>query len=301
MASDPRRNEHFQKGDLSVTKGSQKIYYEIFSALSSKRGSVIGRHGTLEFAVMYNILRKQPVQDYYLQQLERNAGIFPYGQEHTSAWVKVYYDAMREADIMAGGWYSPIARAELSLLDIHQIPVIPLRSLEPYYIDEPWLRALEGHRVTVVSSFADTMRKQLGRAEAVWGSRSSALLPISVQWSFVRSYYSPVLAGDKSCGWSVENWKDALDYLIREVLKTNAEVVLIGCGGLGMPLAAELKKRGLVCVVLGGAIQNLFGIKGKRWEGHSVIGGFWNDAWVSPSSDEIPAGASMIEGGCYWF
>ena len=99
----------------------------------------------------------------------------------------------------------------------------------------------------------------------------------------------------------MENWKEAVDSLILEVLKTNAEVVLIGCGGLGMPLAAELKKRGLVCVVLGGAIQNLFGIKGKRWEQHPVIGGFWNDAWVSPSEDEIPAQASLIEGGCYWF
>jgi len=300
MANDPRRSEHFQKGILSVTKGSQSIYYEISSALSSKRGSVIGRHGTLEFAVMYNIIRKQPIQDYYLQQLERNAGIFPYGQEHAEAWAKMYYDAMREADIMAGGWYSPIAKAELSFLDIHKIPVIPLRSLEPYYIDEPWLRALEGHRVTVVSSFADTMRKQLGRAEAIWGSRSSALLPHSIQWSFVRSYYSSVLAGDKPCGWSVKNWKEAVDSLIGEVLKTNAEVVLIGCGGLGMPLGAELKKRGLVCVVLGGAIQNIFGIKGKRWEQHPIVGGFWNDAWVSPSSDEIPAGASLIEGGCYW-
>jgi hypothetical protein len=38
-------------------------------------------------------------------------------------------------------------------------------------------------------------------------------------------------------------------------------IVLIGCGALAMPLALRLKKQGMICIVMGGAIQNLFGIK----------------------------------------
>lgn len=67
-----------------------------------------------------------------------------------------------------------------------------------------------------------------------------------------------------------------------------------------MPLAGRLKELGLPCVVLGGAIQVLFGIKGNRWANHSVISKFWNDAWVWPSEEETPRGAAKIERGCYW-
>ena len=88
--------------------------------------------------------------------------------------------------------------------------------------------------------------------------------------------------------------------MVAEVEAARPEIVLIGCGGLGMVLGAELKKRGFCCVVMGGAIQNLFGIKGRRWKDHSIIGGFWNGSWVSPLESEVPEGAGAIEGGCYW-
>ena len=57
---------------------------------------------------------------------------------------------------------------------------------------------------------------------------------------------------------------------------------------------------GIGAIVMGGAIQCLFGIKGRRWETHSVIGKFWNDAWVWPAEGETPVGAVTIEGACYW-
>ena len=77
-------------------------------------------------------------------------------------------------------------------------------------------------------------------------------------------------------------------------------MALIGCGGLGMVIAGRLRQKGISSIVLGGAIQVLFGIKGRRWANHSVISGLWNDAWVSPAADEIPGGADSVEGGCYW-
>ena len=67
-----------------------------------------------------------------------------------------------------------------------------------------------------------------------------------------------------------------------------------------MPLALRLKKRGIIAIVVGGAIQIFFGIKGKRWANHPIISGFWNDSWVEPSTDEIPNGAKKVEGACYW-
>lgn len=81
-------------------------------------------------------------------------------------------------------------------------------------------------------------------------------------------------------------------------MATDAKVVLIGCGALGMPLARRLKEAGRCAIVMGGAIQVLFGIRGQRWKNHPVISRFWNAAWVSPGVDERPAGATAVEGGC---
>ena len=67
-----------------------------------------------------------------------------------------------------------------------------------------------------------------------------------------------------------------------------------------MPLAKRLKDKGVIAIVMGGAIQILFGIKGRRWDSHSIISSFYNDDWVYPSQDEVPNGALEIEGGCYW-
>ena len=67
-----------------------------------------------------------------------------------------------------------------------------------------------------------------------------------------------------------------------------------------MPIAKMLKDRGVIAIVMGGAIQILFGIKGKRWESHSIISTFWNDEWVWPSASETPMAAKGVEGGCYW-
>jgi hypothetical protein len=67
-----------------------------------------------------------------------------------------------------------------------------------------------------------------------------------------------------------------------------------------MIIGSAAKKLGCKVIVLGGATQVLFGIKGKRWATHNVISAFWNDAWVWPSDSETPKGSAGIEGGCYW-
>jgi hypothetical protein len=67
-----------------------------------------------------------------------------------------------------------------------------------------------------------------------------------------------------------------------------------------MIIGGRLKALGISVVVMGGAIQVLFGIKGRRWANHQVISRFWNDAWVWPSLVEIPGAAVFVEDACYW-
>jgi hypothetical protein len=75
----------------------------------------------------------------------------------------------------------------------------------------------------------------------------------------------------------------------------------IGAGAYGLPLAAFVKEQGRQAVHVGGATQLLFGVKGRRWEAESEdVVALFNDYWVRPSAEETPAGASLVEGGCYW-
>lgn len=295
----------WQKGAESVANGAKTIFTEITKALAEDRGLLVGRTGTIELTTILQSIQnnRQSFDEDNAAILQKNAGIFPSTDESLRDWCLEYSSAMAEADIMAVGWYKPLARPEWSLLNImnKNLKKIPLRSLEPWYVEpvDHWTRVLEGQSVCVVSSFARTMVGQLDRRELVWQNHDS-ILPLA-KWSFVRSYYSPLLAQGR-CEWpsAVKSWRDAVDYMEEQVLATGARIVLIGCGGLGMVLARRLKAKGLICIVMGGAIQVLFGIKGSRWADHPVISRFWNSAWTFPGAYEVPSLAKIVEGGCYW-
>lgn len=300
MSSDVRTTETFQKGSVSVQAGGDSLYAEIMTALKDRRGLLVGRTGTAELLVMLHVLKGEPVHPVFIEQLERNVGIFP--RESMTSWVHAYTAAFLEADVLAVGWYPPTADQEVALADKGAAKVhLPLRSLEPYYCGRHWTRALDGRRVTVVTSFAETAAAQLGKKRDLWGKAAATLLP-DAEWSFVRSKYSPLIAPKGPCAWpsSIETWDQAVALLEAQCLETHPEIVLLGCGGLAMPLAHRLAKKGIVAVVLGGAIQNLFGIKGRRWSTHPFISRLWNKAWVSSTPTEQPAGAQQIEGACYW-
>jgi len=273
----------------------------IESALASQGGLLVGRFGTVEFDVAWYYKVSGTLKADYLPTLERNAGIFG-DLPSIRRWCSEYTEACAASDIFATGWYAPIKVREQEMLKAigFRGRQCVLRALEPYYwpVEEQWSRVLNGQKVCVVSSFTDTIRGQLKKD--IWLGEMNGLLP-AADWSFVKTGYAPSLSLGRA-GWEcdAESWETCADYVVGEVLKTGARVVIIGCGGLAMVIAGRLKKEGKICIVMGGATQVLFGIKGRRWEGHQ-ISEFWTSEWVGPSASETPAGASEVERGCYWF
>lgn len=272
----------------------------IKDALESDRGALIGRNGTIELEQMIQVTPGR------LSILERNAGIFPIAIHSVFyRWQKESIDATKSADILATGWYEPLKEAEAEALQRWNVKAleVPLRTLEPYYVqpEEQWTKLLEGHSVAVVTSFTETAKKQISKGTAIWGSHGVLPSPGSVDWHWIQTGYPRSIAqGQNEWPDGINSWSQAAEYVVREVMKSGARFALIGCGGLGMPIAKMLKDRGVIAIVMGGAIQVLFGIKGKRWEKHPVISTFWNDEWVWPSKEETPVYAEAIEGGCYW-
>lgn len=286
---------------------SETVYTAIENALKNSEPLLIGRFGTIEFEAVYWVERfDSEFPEKKRELLERNAGIFPSDMGTIRRWAACVKEAVCAADVLAVGWYPPIAKDERELLEKWGWcgGRVGLRDLEPYYVEaeKRWTRLLGGQEVCVVTSFCDTARRQLAKGErSLWPSASGSIFPDGVAWHWVQTGYSPVLAYGR-CGWeeSPESWEEAADWVVGEVLKTGAKIVLIGCGGLGMVIGGRLRAAGKICIVMGGALQVLFGIKGGRWASHPVISGFWNSDWVWPSLDETPGGAMSVEEGCYW-
>ena len=288
---------------------------DLCKVFASGKPFFIGRNGTIEIeAVFFWIFHRKtqqpsPYPDYIRTQISINAGIFPNTDESIDRWCYAYTESLRELDGLAAGWYKPLEKVEKAIIDTHTDASAfrcPLRSLEPYYVPPHlrWTQYLSGKRVAVVSSFVSSIRKQLygEKMAAIWtGDRSNMITDPTVEWSFVRTGYSPYLAGDKG-RWpsAVTSWEKAVEHVVEEVVASKAQIALVGCGGLGMVIGGELRRRGVSVLVLGGAIQVLFGLKGRRWASHSIISTFWNDAWKWPDEDEVPKGAVLVERGCYW-
>lgn len=291
---------------MAIEHGAEEICTAIQAALQDKKGCLIGRNGTIELQVFFfkMLNGKAAIPEQLARTLELHAGVWPRGETYIHQWYLNLQKAIQESDVLVAGWYEPLAQQEKHVLDTLgvKVPRIPLRSLEPYYVppEKRWTRLLRGHKVAIVNSFAETAVKQAVKAQDIW---PNDVLPDDTEWISVRTGYAPVLAsGQSSCMWpsAVKTAEDAVRYCVQKVLESKARIALIGCGGLGMLIGAELKKAGVIAIVLGGATQVLFGIKGKRWENHAIVKNFWNEDWVWPSEDETPQGAKQIEGGCYW-
>jgi hypothetical protein len=291
-----------------IQAGAKLVYDCLKRALQRKSGCLLGRNGTIELQALLTFQKNiMGISPEIASKLELHAGVFPSTRESVNRWAKEYMNSLSliQQDPVVGGWYAPTRELEIQMLSkvVPRSSQIPLRSLEPYYVEpeKRWTNLLNGKRVCVVSSFTETAHSQIFQRRQIWGAEADSLLPPETEWVFVQTGYAPILAHGRA-EWPVDcdGWEDAVTYMEKKISEHRPDVCIIGCGGLGMILGARCKKMGIATIVLGGATQVLFGIKGNRWASHSVISKFWNDAWVWPSAQETPRGAAQIEGACYW-
>jgi hypothetical protein len=245
-----------------------------------------------------------------MTHIAKNGGVFPATDKTIDAWaVHMITEVLPEGDGYAE-WNPNFKQVEIAVLNqlAPRSKRFPLRSLEPYYIPDAtkrWSNTLpEGTRLAVISPFAKSILAQWEKKEAVWESHTGGMWSgPEIEIRAICSGYNPYLSSGVG-SWPPEiirlGWRGAVDSMVSAAVESRANLVIVGCGALSLPICAGLKKRGISAIHLGGATQILFGIKGRRWASHQIISGFFNDAWVWPLDSEIPTQAQDIEGGCYW-
>jgi len=225
------------------------------------------------------------------KQAHRNAGIFPLTDHLLTRFAEIYSAALLDVDLL-GFWQTTDQARWLDSLS-HPPLLAPLEALEPYFHSEPWTSALAGRRVLVVHPFIESISSQYRQHRHDLFANPAILPEFELEVLAPPQTLAPATAG-------YVDWEQAFEGLKAKVLERSFDVALLGCGAYGLPLGAAIKRHGCQAIHLGGSLQVLFGIRGRRWEAFPEYQPFFNDAWVRPSAQETPQRAAAVDAGCYW-
>ena len=264
----------------------------LFQNLSEPKPFAAGRIGSIELDCLYNYLHTKTWTQQLKYKMLNNTGFFPIDDLSLEKFSKLFLDHLKNMDVLAVWRYEDFLFQEQHL-DANAVKIVMLRSLEPYYHQNPWSYILKDKKVLVIHPYEDSIRQQYANHTLLF--RDSKILP-NFELKTIKAVQS--IAGSHT---QFNNWFDAFDFMCDQIRKIDFDVALIGAGAYGLPLASfiktETKKK---AVHIGGATQILFGIKGKRWDVHEDISKLYNEHWVRPAQHEIPANYQTVEGGCYW-
>ncbi len=223
--------------------------------------------------------------------LQNLVGFFPATDEQLLKFAPFYAGRIALADGMGIWGFVP---GENFIIDTYCPNVVKYNPevLDPYFFDAPWTAQLEGKKVLVIHPFTDSIVLQYKKRQLLF--QNKAVLP-AFELQTLKAVQS--IAGNKT---PFNDWFEAFDFMKEKINRMDFDIALIAAGSYGLPLAAHVKSIGKSAIHMGGSLQILFGIKGKRWDDHAPTRALYNEHWVRPDAGEIVNNAEIVEGGCYW-
>lgn len=294
------------QSEMDVDKVSQIM----FEQLVRDEPCMIARFGAFELTTVVNYLgvrkndrsfiryiKGESLQWWWNKKtlffMENTAGFFPASEEKAAQFSELMLEDLKQLDIL-GSW---LEIEQHFMVALKEVVFVQREIQNPFFTENPWTMALEGKRVLVVHPFSDLIESQFANRELLF--ENPKVLP-AFELQTLKAVQS--FRGENN---QFKNWFEALQYMKDEIDKRDYDICLIGCGAYGFPLAAHVKRQGKKSVHLGGSLQLLFGIKGKRWENpnyHKIYNyaALMNEYWVRPGEKFRPRNAENIEGGGYW-
>jgi hypothetical protein len=274
----------------------------IYEILLTDKPCMIARFGSTELTCLMNFTGVKNDKNKYISyiqgktqpwwwdtkiitQMQNWSGFFPPTIEKIEQYCRLMLEDIPQIDVL-GSWLDYENRFKNLLNNAYKID---LNLLQPWTSKYPWTGAIKGCKVLVIHPFAELISNQYLIREKLF--TNSSILPTFKTFTVLKAVQTLGVSDNR-----FNDWFEALEYMKSEIDKVDYDVCLIGCGAYGFNLAAYVKRSGKKAIHLGGSLQLLFGIKGKRWDNS----GLYNDFWVRPDKSEFTSNYLNVENGCYW-
>jgi hypothetical protein len=229
-------------------------------------------------------------------KLLNNAGFY-YSSEKTkndefNNWKQQYTDAITNSNVILHVVSCPSFQITMNFLTINNIfkPILPYLEECSFYLGLlHFLTYKHNKKVAIVNYFKEDIDSQLEHINKI----NPDFIIKKENIVTIKSYQSITGNRPHSC------FSETLYTLEQDCIKHNTiKYFIVGCGCYGLPLSNYLKQKGKNVLYIGGILQCLFGLIGKRWENRNNIKLLINEFWKRPT--QIPINNNNVEDGCYW-
>lgn len=237
-----------------------------------------------------------------LYMLDNNCGIYDKTKNINNIvlYCKKYLNAIENSNAVA--IFPKCKINEQKTIINNKNIILPANILEPFYLCDknikPWSHYLLGKKVLIISPFIESFKKQLNNKFQIFKEPDKKIFLDNQEFKFYKCFVT-------NAGNHIHtNWLETLNIMCNDISKIDFDIALISCGGYGLLIGDYIHNTlNKSAIYIGGGLQLLFGVMGKRWEKRED----WvkrireNDCkFIKPFGEEITNNNYKIEGGCYW-
>lgn len=281
---------HFLKHKNITLDYSSNI---LCDAIKTNKPFCVIRFGAVELSCWNNYRKielgyKSSYKEKVRYSIKNNAGVFPTSKKVLDKYSRMILSSLNKVDCLA---ISGIHMEDYFASKYMNDPLIIQNwACEPLL--GKWTPFLKGKKVLVISPFAKDIEEQYKRRDLIFKDNKEILPDFNLL-----CIESPLTQGMQD----VKDYKDyfvCLDLLKQKMKVLDFDILLVGAGAYGSPLAIYAKELGKIGIQSGGATQTLFGIIGKRWVNRDHVAKYINDSWIHPHNTLVDQ--NNIEEGAYW-
>ena len=239
----------------------------------------------------------------HIEDMDYYDGIYCENNEQAKEYGEIYNNSIRNSDALACfPMLKDVQKQQHIYLNKFQLPALHNRVLEPFYCSlegfQPWTQYLDNKKVLIISPFTKSFKEQHQQNFKIFKKSEKQIFVPSQEFIFYKCFNT--LAGNHLH----KNWRETLDIMCNEITQIDFDIALLGCGGYGVPLCYFIKSHlDKSAIYIGGGLQLLFGVMGKRWENMDL----WREIieengtkFVYPTPKEKIDNYKVLCGGSYW-
>lgn len=255
----------------------------------------------------YNYSKNEKINKQNIDILSNNTGFYDTNNDIKilEKYCSHYLDSIKNSSYMAT-WSinSGIDQEQKYFIEKFNLKSVTTRVLEPFYIIDqnikPWSNYLKNKKILIIHPFINSFKIQMKNKFKFFDKNNDFIFHPEHEFIFYKAFNTA--AGNHIH----KNWLETFEIMCNDIKNINFDVALLGCGGYGLPLCnyifKDLKKSSLY---IGGGLQLLFGIYGKRWETNKYVQKILKknntiSRMIRPIPEDSLKNSNKIEGACYW-